>query len=323
MVSRLPLSAYRAILTTDPDVALHSMRVRQPCCRDVRPLVSRDWKLISNAYLMGAVTIVSSYSEGYSVDVHPDQRIRIFMPLTGNMAINHAGRKFDELGKSEAFLLNHGFGMTTFHTGNSLLLLTAAAEPVSQFMRLLDCDADPALIADKLAGIGNIRGLSRIRRTVMNTVWEVEEGFPEIAMQNLFKTQREQALLLQMAAAMAALVRDQEQRINVHARTLRRSIEYIMMTPPDAFSYTGLAAHAGASLRSVQMAFRAEMGTTIRDWVRDYRLNLAREALRQEDGRSITMIALSCGFTHLGRFSAAYRARFGEYPSETVHRSCH
>ncbi|MFP5477787.1 MAG: helix-turn-helix domain-containing protein, partial [Gammaproteobacteria bacterium] len=31
-------------------------------------------------------------------------------------------------------------------------------------------------------------------------------------------------------------------------------------------------------------------------------------------------VALRWGFGHLGRFSADYRARFGEYPSETVRR---
>jgi len=317
--SRLPLSAYRAIATTDPDVALHSMRMRQPCCREINALVNRDWKLVSNAYMMGKVTIVSSYSQGYSVEVHPDQRIRVFMPLSGNMALNCAGREFGDLGKSDAFFLNHSFGLTTFFPGNSLLLLTAAAEPLVEYMRLLDSDADPTLLADKLAGLPDVPGLARLRRVVLNTIWEIEEGFPELAMHDLFRRQREQTLLLQIAAVMSAISQDQQPKVTVHARTLRRAAEYVMMTPAESFSYADLAKHAGASLRSVQMAFRTELGTTIRDWVRNYRLDLAREALRRgDDGMSVTLIALNCGFSHLGRFSSAYHARFGEYPSETA-----
>ena len=45
MGTRLPLSAYRAISTTEPDVALQLLRMRQPCCHEITPLVSRDWKL--------------------------------------------------------------------------------------------------------------------------------------------------------------------------------------------------------------------------------------------------------------------------------------
>nr|WP_243645044.1 helix-turn-helix domain-containing protein [Rhodovulum euryhalinum] len=32
---------------------------------------------------------------------------------------------------------------------------------------------------------------------------------------------------------------------------------------------------------------------------------------------TVTEAAITCGFGHLGRFSAAYRARFGEAPSQT------
>lgn len=318
----LPLSNYQAISTTEPDVALHGMRMRQPCCRDIQPLVTRNWSLVSNAYPMGDVTLVSSMSQGYSVDVHPDQRIRVFMPLAGNMSIRFGGRDHDELGKAEGFFLNHEFGTTTFHPGNALLLLTGAAEGVARYMRILECEVDPTLLADRLAGEMATPGLGRLRRAVLHCVWEIDEGFPDIAAQALFRQQREQSLLLQLASIMSQLHRDERPRPSVHARTLRRAMEYVRATAAEYFSYADLARYVGASLRSVQIAFRAELDTTIRDWVRAYRLDLAREALRRrQDGASVTMIALHNGFPHVGRFSAAYFARFGEYPSETMRRS--
>jgi transcriptional regulator GlxA family with amidase domain len=45
------------------------------------------------------------------------------------------------------------------------------------------------------------------------------------------------------------------------------------------------------------------------------RLAAAREMLRAAGReRSISRIALRCGFTHLGRFSVNYRHAFGETP---------
>jgi len=32
----------------------------------------------------------------------------------------------------------------------------------------------------------------------------------------------------------------------------------------------------------------------------------------------VTKVALDCGFSHLGRFAAQYRAQFGELPSQTA-----
>jgi AraC-like DNA-binding protein len=42
-----------------------------------------------------------------------------------------------------------------------------------------------------------------------------------------------------------------------------------------------------------------------------------RRISNAESGDSITAIATSLGFTHLGRFSLAFRETFGESPSQT------
>lgn len=54
-------------------------------------------------------------------------------------------------------------------------------------------------------------------------------------------------------------------------------------------------------------------------FLQDCRLDLARERLCRGEARtSVTSVALDCGFTHVGRFAAAYRARHGEPPQATL-----
>jgi transcriptional regulator GlxA family with amidase domain len=54
-------------------------------------------------------------------------------------------------------------------------------------------------------------------------------------------------------------------------------------------------------------------------YVRNLRFERVRQALlRAEAEDSVTRIAMSCGFSHMGRFAVAYRQRFGERPSQTL-----
>ena len=56
-------------------------------------------------------------------------------------------------------------------------------------------------------------------------------------------------------------------------------------------------------------------------YLRDARLDRVRAELADLTGApgvKVTEVAMKWGFHHLGRFSAAYRQRFGESPSETL-----
>jgi AraC-like DNA-binding protein len=83
-----------------------------------------------------------------------------------------------------------------------------------------------------------------------------------------------------------------------------------------------LARHAGVSLRTLQDGFRSQLGLSPSQFLRAHRLDAAREALRAGDPAttSVTEVALDHGFGHFGRFSADYRARHGELPSQTLRR---
>ncbi|MDR7185497.1 AraC-like DNA-binding protein [Microbacterium trichothecenolyticum] len=79
---------------------------------------------------------------------------------------------------------------------------------------------------------------------------------------------------------------------------------------------------ARLSSRHLQGEFRRYYDITPMAYLRRVRLDLARDALLRADpgGDSVARIAHASGFNHLGRFSAAYREAFGEYPRQTLVR---
>ncbi|HEY0294036.1 MAG TPA: AraC family transcriptional regulator [Bordetella sp.] len=83
-------------------------------------------------------------------------------------------------------------------------------------------------------------------------------------------------------------------------------------------SLSDLAAAAGVSARTLGTLCRKHYGLTPMDLLRSWRLDAVRARLRVDASASVTATAFEFGFSHLGRFSAYYRERFGELPSQTV-----
>ena len=82
-----------------------------------------------------------------------------------------------------------------------------------------------------------------------------------------------------------------------------------------------IAAAAGLSVRGLQDTFQRELGCSPMVYLRGIRLDRARTELRTlpPGTASVADIARRCGFRHMGRFAAACRKRFSEYPYQTLH----
>ena len=57
-------------------------------------------------------------------------------------------------------------------------------------------------------------------------------------------------------------------------------------------------------------------------YLRRFRLDRAHELLcsAEPETTSVTEVAMTCGLRHLGRFAAEHHDRYGETPSQTLHR---
>jgi AraC-like DNA-binding protein len=89
------------------------------------------------------------------------------------------------------------------------------------------------------------------------------------------------------------------------------------VAPDRGNTVADLARLAGISARSLRYAFHGQYGTTPMRYLRQVRLDRAREDLSRAHG-SVADIAYYWGFANLSRFARAYRDRFGEFPAATL-----
>ena len=104
-------------------------------------------------------------------------------------------------------------------------------------------------------------------------------------------------------------------------RHVRKVEEYLQAHAHENVCADQLAQLAGVSLRSLYAGFKDFCGVSPMQYLRDLRLDRARaDLLNLPDVPSVASVALRWGFGHLGRFSADYKERFGESPSESLRR---
>jgi AraC-like DNA-binding protein len=103
-------------------------------------------------------------------------------------------------------------------------------------------------------------------------------------------------------------------------RTVKRTLDAMHAEPSRQFTARDLAAIAGVGVRVLQEAFRQHVGMSPLTYLRRLRLDGVHAELSRSDAWQVNVseVAYRWGFTHLGRFAGAYRARFGVSPSQTL-----
>jgi AraC-like DNA-binding protein len=101
--------------------------------------------------------------------------------------------------------------------------------------------------------------------------------------------------------------------------TVRKAIELMEADPRAPLSVSDLAAECGVSARALQHGFRHHVGLSPMSYLRDARLRRADAELRTAaPDDTVAAIARGWGFAHLGRFAAAYEAKYGQPPGRTL-----
>lgn len=110
---------------------------------------------------------------------------------------------------------------------------------------------------------------------------------------------------------------------NQTARAKLHSVEeWLEVRLAEPLDLAALCRVAGIEARGLRKSFQQRRGMSPMQWVLSRRMAAARlRLLTAAPGESVTTISLDCGILHHGRFSVAYRQRYGESPSVTLARA--
>lgn len=108
-----------------------------------------------------------------------------------------------------------------------------------------------------------------------------------------------------------------------HDLIIAKFEDFLAAHPDQPLYLTEICAELHVAERTLRAACEEHLGMGPIRFLSLRRMRLVRRALLAADAKttSVTHVVTNLGFWELGRFSVAYRAMFGESPSETLRRS--
>ena len=82
-----------------------------------------------------------------------------------------------------------------------------------------------------------------------------------------------------------------------------------------SLSITDLARAVGVNEKKLCYGFKEVFGTTVFGYLYDYKMQLAQKLLK-EGSKTVTEIALACGYDYVSHFSSAFKKKFGISPKQ-------
>ncbi|MBK5957637.1 hypothetical protein CCR97_05355 [Rhodoplanes elegans] len=247
--------------------------------------------------------------------------VRLVIPTTSAIAISSGARSREILGGGLAGLLPSN-PLRLRYTPGHHLVLRVDRDKLDLALQEMDCEAEVDRILDAVFFEPRLPGLQDFAEHLRRLIATIDDKPARILDQPTFRRAHEQNLVLRLADILALVRERGSLAVGRNSAALRRAEEYIRAYAERHVDLVAMARHAGLSLRSLQILFRANHDCTIVQFIRRHRLALARERLeRGETETTVAEIARRSGFTHLGHFTTAYKEAFGEQPRQTRQRA--
>ncbi len=285
------------------------------------------YTLVMNRVLLGqlAITFIRCSARVRVVPSEPCEEACVAVPLSGSVEMANDGGTFRG---TPGLPLFRGPGwVRRFEASPSECLMVDF--PVAAVQAAATALGDG--LADPLGPVSlTARQAERVRRQLLSLVQTISRNERVASIQLLAEAdrqrllspdidRREQALLKTIARAVAEL----PERYGGFAGPggLAAVEAWLVQYALSGLSLAEIARRGGWTMRAIQRTC-ATAGTTPQAFLREVRLDRARELLSEPAAAvSVADVAVAVSLPHQGRFSAAYRERFGELPSDTLART--
>ncbi|MGQ4598384.1 AraC-like ligand-binding domain-containing protein [Nocardia sp. R6R-6] len=320
LIDKRPLAAHRLVESTDPDVVRAAVRSEFSDHR-LSPLTrGRALDTHFHGLRWGGAGV---YYLEYGTDVRVDPRdldgfYLVQVPLAGRVSMSVGSEKFVST-PDRAAVLGPGarVSMSVERPNRELLLLLDQSSVDEALRKELDRDPRAPVVFEPQMDLTTpanrtFRGLLTLLVDAVDT-----ETTRSVAVQEFGRLLAGQLLLGQPNNYRDEI--DEQPRPTV-ARPIARALDLIEAHAHEPLTVADVAEAVGIGTRALQDGFRRYYDTTPMTFLRDVRLRRVRTDLMEADPARTTVadVAARWGFLHPGRFSALYRARFGEMPSQTL-----
>lgn len=269
---------------------------------------------------VGALSfIVLQYGAAVRIETEALGFMLFQVPLEGSAHACVDGQALALSPRTGALISPHGSLALDWHAGCRQLLVKIPRERVEHACRLLIDDevAQPLAFAPEMPLDGDVgRGWQHQIASQLSAVPAACEGIAFRLLPAQEEALLHYLLLRQQSNYAARIARPARAAA---PRSVRQAQQYIRAHLLDSLTLESIARASGASVRGLCQAFQQSLQCAPMAYVRQLRLERARQQLLDAPaGTQVTDVALRCGFNHTGRFSMAYRSRYGESPLQTL-----
>ena len=319
---REPLRAWRQFHSRDIDEA-RTLVAQKFCDHRLQPAgKSRGFGTRHN-HVPGHSLSLNYLCYGSAVQIDPGELNDFYlvqMPLRGTAKVANGAAAVDSDTRHATVLNPTRATQMTWHADCQMLLLQIDRDALHGFAeRAAGLPLSEPVVFDTAApvGTGPLQGWAR-QFIACARATDARAGFGHWSamQQQLIEEQLILGLLTHQQSNIRHLLTPRAPQGS--SLQIRRAQDYIHANAAEPLTISAIAAEAGCSIRTLQAGFRQHFGLTPVEYLRDLRLDLARYLLLSRPAETpVSSIAYDSGFSHLGRFSQLYRARFGELPSAT------
>jgi AraC-like DNA-binding protein len=303
-----------------------ALSVACPNLKGVAPTASpQSLRFRLSVFHLGSMALASKASESYAAQSDPFGAKTILIPTAGRYQISAGGKAHVAAPGTSGLLLsgNHALSGIGFdYAGVAFNIDPARLDRVVSAMRggspsslSLDTERElPLGVLDRLGLGANLQGLL----TQIDAASKVPGLAEMLGLEDLLY--RHVALLL----APDLFMEEAPSRAvsGVPRAMVMELCDRIDAALPATLRLSDLEAMSGFSTRALQYAFKRFLGCSPAEWIRDRRLaRVHTRLLTPHPEDTVTSIALTEGFFHLGDFSRRFNQRYGLLPSVMLART--